>query len=337
LYCINQNKVLYCSSIKTKKVVYDKYIVCFSGGKDSTAAFLHLLEEGVPVSKIELWHHEIDGREGGNFMDWDCTSAYCRAFAAAFNVPIYFSWKEGGFERELTRTNSLTAPTKFENDNGEIITVGGKTGKLSTRLKFPQVSADLKVRWCSAYLKIDICTTAIRNQDRFNGLYICVISGERGEESPARAKYQDLEADRADARSGVKKRYVDRRRPIKNYTEEQVWALIEKYKIRVHPCYYMGWNRCSCRFCIFGSADQFASANICAPAAGAKVMQYESEFGVTIKRNISLVGLIAAGKPYSAITQELIDLSNSTTYNLNILLSDWELPAGAYGESCGPN
>lgn len=44
-------------------VSYDKYIVSFSGGKDSTATFLYLLEHGVPVERIELWHQEIDGRE----------------------------------------------------------------------------------------------------------------------------------------------------------------------------------------------------------------------------------------------------------------------------------
>ena len=42
---------------------YDKYVVTFSGGKDSTALVLYLLSIGVPPHKIELWHHEIDGRE----------------------------------------------------------------------------------------------------------------------------------------------------------------------------------------------------------------------------------------------------------------------------------
>ena len=78
---------------------YDKYIIAFSGGKDSTACFLHLLESGVPVEKIELWHHLIDGRSG-SFMDWNVTEDYCRKFAAAFGVTIYFSWKEGGFKKE---------------------------------------------------------------------------------------------------------------------------------------------------------------------------------------------------------------------------------------------
>lgn len=36
---------------------YDKYIVSFSGGKDSTAVFLYLLDRGVPKDKIELWHY----------------------------------------------------------------------------------------------------------------------------------------------------------------------------------------------------------------------------------------------------------------------------------------
>ena len=48
---------------------YDYVIVAFSGGKDSLACVLHLLEDGCPVEKIELWHHEVDGREGKQFMD----------------------------------------------------------------------------------------------------------------------------------------------------------------------------------------------------------------------------------------------------------------------------
>lgn len=41
---------------------YDLVIVLFSGGKDSTAAYFKLLELGVPKNKIELWHHDIDGK-----------------------------------------------------------------------------------------------------------------------------------------------------------------------------------------------------------------------------------------------------------------------------------
>jgi diphthamide synthase (EF-2-diphthine--ammonia ligase) len=81
---------------------YDKIIVYFSGGKDSLACLLHLLEQGVPAEKIELWHHEIDGREGSELMDWTCTPDYCRKVAQVFGIQIYFSWKVGGFEGEMT-------------------------------------------------------------------------------------------------------------------------------------------------------------------------------------------------------------------------------------------
>lgn len=82
---------------------YAFIIVFFSGGKDSIAALLTLLEAGASRERIELWHHEIDGREGSHLMDWPCTPAYCRAFAQAFALPLYASWKVGGFERELLR------------------------------------------------------------------------------------------------------------------------------------------------------------------------------------------------------------------------------------------
>ena len=93
--------------------LYDKYIVAFSGGKDSTACFLQLLEMGISKDRIELWHHLVDG-VNETFMDWECTEDYCRKFAEAFEVPIYFSWKEGGFKREMLRYETATAETWFE-------------------------------------------------------------------------------------------------------------------------------------------------------------------------------------------------------------------------------
>lgn len=330
---------------------FDKYIVAFSGGKDSTAAFLHLKEQGVPMEKIELWHHDVDGA-AEVFMDWEVTPAYCRAFAKAFGVPIYFSWKEGGFKREMLRNNSRTAPTVFQvpeveywgsdlesvkgNNNEFFLKVGGTSGKEGTRMRFPQVSPDLSVRWCSAYLKIDICATAIRNQERFNGLRTMVISGERGEESPARAKYQVWEADRSDLRNGKQfQRLVERHRPIKDWKEEEVWAIIERNKVQVHPAYYLGFGRLSCRFCIFGNANQLASAYQVAPKQGEEIIQFEELFGKTIKRDGTLREYINRGTPYQMDAQ-MVEASTSETYTLPIFTDNWVLPSGAYGDGCGP-
>lgn len=343
------------SNIDSPKI-YDKYIVAFSGGKDSIACFLHLLDLGIDKNKIELWHCDIDG-QGATFMDWEVTHSYCQRFSNHFGVPIYYAWKDGGFEREMTRENAKTAPTSFQCPDGTIKTIGGTRGKESTRRKFPQISGDLSVRWCSAYLKIDVCAAAIRNQDRFNGIKTVIISGERAEESLGpvkfkeyiqakengedfkafgRANYEILEVDRADNRNGKKPRFVDRWRSVKDWSEVEVWDIIKRYGVVVHPCYYLGWSRCSCKFCIFGDKDQFASGYQISPKQGEKLVDYEIDFGVTLKRDKSLVDLITSGTPYASITGELATIATSYQYDGKIQTDVWELPAGAYGEGCGP-
>ncbi len=67
-------------------------------------------------------------------------------------------------------------------------------GEAGTRRRFPQVSADLSVRWCSPYCKIDVAAAAINNQDRFLGRRTLVITGERAAESTARSPIPDVRA-----------------------------------------------------------------------------------------------------------------------------------------------
>jgi 3'-phosphoadenosine 5'-phosphosulfate sulfotransferase (PAPS reductase)/FAD synthetase len=316
---------------------YETIIVAFSGGKDSLACLLHLLDLGVPRERIELWHHDVDGREGSDLMDWPVTRDYCRRVAAAFSVPIYFSWKVGGFEREMLRDNARTAPIRFEQPHGGVAEVGGTGGKLGTRRKFPQVSADLKVRWCSAYLKIDVCAAAIRNQARFRNARTLVVSGERAEESAARAKYALFEPDRADGRRSRYKRHVDRWRPVHAWSAQQVWALIERYCVNPHPAYRCGWGRVSCLLCIFGSRDQWASTAALAPRVFGRVADYEEAFGVTIQRGRRVRELVALGQPYQW-SEEDARAALSATFDEAVILPEgaWQLPAGAFGESCGP-
>ena len=317
---------------------YDHYIVAFSGGKDSIAVFLHLLEIGIPKSKIELWHHCIDGK-GETFMDWPVTEDYCRKFAEAFGVKIYFSWKTGGFLKEMTRTNEPTSSTRFEYPQDNLIECGltGGKGPLGTRNKFPQVSANLSVRWCSAYLKIDVGASAVRNQKRFDNKRILFITGERAEESSARAKYKTFEIDRADNRNGKRARLVDHWRPVHAWPEKDVWGIMEKYKVVAHPAYYLGWPRLSCMKCIFGSPNQWASVKHIDRSGFQRIFTYERIFGLTIRRDGSIIAAAKKGKRYPATSNKImVRKSRSKIYYGQIFSDCWELPSGAYGENAGP-
>jgi len=314
---------------------YDTIIVGMSGGKDSLACILHLLDCGVPREKIELWHHLVDGREGSRLMDWPITDDYCRKFAEHFGLKLYFSWREGGFEREMLRDNTPTACTWFETPTG-VMKAGGTRGKPGTRRRFPQVSADLSVRWCSAYLKIDIASCAIRNDLRFANSKTLVVTGERAEESPARARYKAFEPDRADLRNGRAKRHVDHWRPVHKWTEQAIWDIIRKYRVNPHPAYHLGFGRTSCLSCIFGSKDQWATVQRIAPEHFERIARYEEEFGVTINRNKSVRELAAAGCAYPVEDEKLRALAMSREYTDPIIVKNWTLPAGAFGESTGP-
>jgi len=315
---------------------YERIVVAFSGGKDSLACLLLLLEHGVSPQRIELWHHCVDGFGLANaLMDWPVTEDYCRQVANAFGIPIYYSWKEGGFETEMLRSESHTRPVWFESPDG-IVRIAGTGGSRSTRLRFPQVSASLSTRWCSAYLKIDVASKALNHQSRFNHSTTLFITGERAQESSSRASYAVFESHRNDRRFGKLKRHVDHFRPVHAWSEREVWDIIERHNVNPHPAYRLGWGRLSCMACIFGSANQWASVRKIAPDRFSRIAAYEEQFACTINRKHSVGGLADRGSPYGAISDNLAELAMSASFNEPVIVSDWVLPAGAFGESSGP-
>ncbi len=322
---------------------YDLVIASFSGGKDSVAVVLEMLEAGVPKSRIQLWHQSIDGRPrclGGEevefSMDWAVTEAYCRAFAEAFDLRLLFSWKRGGFARELLRDNSRTAPTDYQCQDGSIRSTGGDRGKESTRLLFPQLSADLSVRWCSAYLKIDVASRAINGDPDLRGKKILYLSGERRQESAARSRYAEMERHRTS--SG--RRRTDHWRPVLDYTEERVWDLLRKYRVNPHPCYWLGYGRCSCQDCIFMDRNQAATNRLISPGRFETLCRVEAMTGKTIKRGMDLRQLADSGRPHAeAADGALVALATGHEYTQPIVLKPgepWRLPPGAFKESGGP-
>ncbi|NES01985.1 MAG: phosphoadenosine phosphosulfate reductase family protein [Okeania sp. SIO2F4] len=307
---------------------YDYIILAFSGGKDSLACLLQLLELGCPKEKIELWHHDVDAAIEGHphFMDWPCTRSYCEAVAKYFEIPLYCSWRSGGFKREMLRDNTPTASVKFQTPDGQTIETGGNSNKLGTRRKFPQQSGNLSTRWCSSYLKIAVSDVAIAHQDRFKGKSTLFISGERAEESPARAKYKYLEPHRKNTKS----RQIIHWRPVHQWSTLEVWQIISKHGIVPHPAYWWGFGRTSCRTCIFLNDVDWATLYRYSPSTVGRISSFEQEFQLAISRNKRYLQ-----QRIQESTARVVDplwIKQSEYFDLPLYTSDWQFPPGAYGD-----
>lgn len=326
---------------------YDTILFSMSGGKDSLACILHLIELGFPINKMELWHQSIDGKgQKTGLMDWPITEAYVEACSKHLGIPAYFQWREGGFEREMMRADEPTAPVSFQTTDGNVVTLTRpeftKKGeavalKKGTRLQFPQVSGDLSVRWCSSYLKIDVASRVINNDPRFVGSRTLYITGERRQESVQRSKYNEREPHRCHS----KKRHVDHWRPILDWTEDQVWEIIRRWNIRPHAAYFLGFGRVSCMKCIFGMYDQWATIQELDPSGFELVAEYEALFGKTIKRGMSIREQAARGKstlPRGPEREVYRNLALGHAYPQELITTgdDWTLPVGAFKHTGGP-
>lgn len=321
---------------------YDNIVHCMSGGKDSIVSLLHLIDSGADMSKIELWHHDVDGREGSTLMDWPFMADYNRKLAAAFGLPIYFSWLDGGFEGEMLKENSYSRPHHVETPSG-LITLERDTrrSKPGTRLKFPQVSASLQTRWCSSALKIDVGRRAINNQPRFDGKKVLFITGERRQESSNRARYNQLEPHACDRRAGRKARHVDAWRPVLHWSEERVWDALERHGVIAPIPYRLGWGRSSCMKCIFNDATIWATLREHFPGSLDEISAYETRFDTTINRKrINIIDVSKQARPMDIKDEEAFLQAMKKEYTLPVFQreGDWVLPAGAYEKTgCGPS
>ncbi len=321
--------------------MHDVIIVCMSGGKDSIACLLRLIDMGADMSRVELWHHLVDGAEGSTLMDWACMEDYNRQLAGTFGLPLYHSWLMHGMEGEMLKENGYSHPHRIETPDG-VVTLERKNtcSKPGTRLRFPQVSASLQTRWCSSVVKIDVGRRALNNQERFLGTKTLFITGERREESSNRARYFQLERHTSDTRDGRKARHVDAWRPVLGWSEEQVWDVLQRHGVLAPVPYRLGWNRSSCMTCIFNGPRIWATIAEYFPERARRIADYEDRFGTTISRDrINVLEIAARARPFEIDDVEALEQAARAEYTLPVLANastPWSLPAGAFGlEGCG--
>lgn len=383
---------------------YDLIVVLISGGKDSVACYLKLIELGVPKEKIEFWHHDIDGGHPTRRMDWKCTQNYVKALADAEGVKLRVSYRVNGFFGELYRIGASEPIEWIDPDTGEI-----KQCKLSSnylkcrelkeqateemeellkqygyRMKFPAKTGDLSRRWCSAYLKICVADTVVSNLDRLGELEelggkrhkfpakggthsgrwcsgnlkaavqdsvtanleetkhdkkILIVSGERRRESAGRSKYNEMEIHRTNATAKAH-RIVHQWRCCIDYSEKDVWELLKRHHINPHPCYRIGWNRCSCMMCIFSTPRLFAGVKELFPDDYASLRHDEEVLGFTLDNKKNLDEFIG-DTPSCVCWNDKKAIHSILTGEFgteDIYTENWNYPVGAFhgadGGSC---
>ena len=347
--------------------MYDLVIVLISGGKDSIACYYKLLELGVPKSKIEFWHHDIDGGHPSRTMDWRCTANYIRSFAEAEQIPLRVSWRKNGFFGELYRIGASELIEYVDPETGEIYQcppskkymecqklkaaaiseMENKLAEFGYRMKFPMKSGDLSRRWCSAYLKIMVADTVLRNMNSVaanltktrKDIKLLIVSGERRGESVGRSKYNEIEIHRTNAVS-KHHRTVHQWRPVIDYSEKDIWEVLKRHKVNPHPCYRAGWNRCSCAMCIFSTPRLFAGIRELYPKEYALLCQDEKVLGFTLDNHCDLETYIGSADScvYHGDKEAIQSLLTGEFPVESVYVKDkWKYPAGAFhGAAGGP-
>lgn len=347
--------------------MYDLIIVLISGGKDSIACYYKLMELGVPKAKIEFWHHDIDGGHPSRTMDWRCTANYIRSFAEAEQISLRVSWRKNGFFGELYRIGASELIEWVAPETGEIYQcppskkymecqklkvsaiseMENKLAEFGYRMKFPMKSGDLSRRWCSAYLKIMVADTVLRNMNSVaanltktrKDKKLLIVSGERRGGSVGRSKYNEIEIHRTNAVS-KHHRTVHQWRPVIDYSERDIWEVLKRHKVNPHPCYRAGWNRCSCAMCIFSTPRLFAGIRELYPKEYALLCQDEKILGFTLDNHCDLETYI--GSADSCVyhgDKEAIQslLTGEFPVESVYVKGKWKYPAGAFhGAAGGP-
>lgn len=240
------------SNLKKAQKFADHVVVSISGGKDSSA-LMQFAVDNFPKEKIVCVPAQID-------IDWNETLDVCKKQCNHFDLPFHVVQAVDKKGKPQGFLSKLLSPRQDR-----------KTGEIKEQ-QFPSMSS----RWCTSTLKQGPLDKFARS---FQG-NVLVLIGERREESTQRSK---LEEWRPDADNSIPGRTVIKYSPILDMKETEVWEVIKRNKIPVHPCYSWGVSRASCAICIFSSNKEILLANKHAPEIVKRYMEAEAKIKHTFR------------------------------------------------------
>lgn len=234
-------------------------IVSLSGGKDSTAMLLHLVEHYGPERLIA--HYQVIP------ADWDETLPYVQSVCARLGVTLvaqqilYQPVGEGTGVRTLDvidiKDKRDIVPWGLPNTIADIT-------DLAMRRGWPPSPA---MRWCTSYAKVRVLDRWITGQQNAGlklGPDVIVALGERWAESPRRAKKVELWPRPKCQRKAYR---VWNWLPVIAWSRRQTFRQMRDWGIEPHPAYRAqgmadwqmvdvdaeGGPRTGCRACLYAS------------------------------------------------------------------------------------
>lgn len=219
-----------------------RYHVGVSGGKDSAAALLWMINEsGVPKDKIIASFSDI-----GNDHDW--TKAHVKLLSETVHPieTIYPDW--GDLDESKT---------------------GERLGFFDLALhkkRFPST----KARFCTEFLKIYATERHFKKLRQQRGFEIIAVSGVRADESDDRSKLTEW-----DFNGNL---FVYSWRPLIRWTIDDVFAIHKKYNTPLNPLYALGALRVGCWPCIMSRKSEIRMIALKFPERIDEIRRAELEF-----------------------------------------------------------
>jgi 3'-phosphoadenosine 5'-phosphosulfate sulfotransferase (PAPS reductase)/FAD synthetase len=245
------------------------FVVNHSGGKDSQAMMIRLLEQGVPAEQMLVVHASLGE------VEWHGALELAEKQAADAGVPFIVAravYKDGS---EKTLLNMVEK-------------------RFADRPEVPSFPSP-EQRQCTSDLKRGPITRETLRYMKAHGLKLVVnCAGLRAAESTSRRKlepFKQLTSTHALAKAG---REAYDWLPIHSLTTAEVFATIKAAGQEPHPAYAAGNERLSCVFCIMGKPSDLANGARHRPELFAKYVELEKTTGYTMHASrIPLAELVA--------------------------------------------
>lgn len=240
-----------------------------SGGKDSQAMGIKMLELGIPARQLVFIHADLGD------VEWKGTLEHAQAQADAAGIPFVVARARDGHGNDKGFFDMLDQ--RLNKNQGEVVPVPTP-----------------KYRQCTSDLKRTPIERELKAYMRANGFSVVVsCEGIRAAESAQRSKRKVLTRLGTMEEAG---RTAFTWLPIFDMTTAQVFATIAQAGQQPHWAYAAGNERLSCVFCIMGSRTDLANGARHNPELFDTYVTWERQTGFHIHADGPLAELVAEGQ-----------------------------------------